>query len=190
MVSCSQRTKCYSDLIIYRPLLPPDSLLHHLHFVANAAAPSDLIPHHYRISVQTPRKKPYKKQGVPEASSFLLDKLVGDVAVGVGVTFCVAPFLTIVDKAIVQRASGTHSLWTSGLETLGVIARNPIKYIKSPTFLLMWGVYACTYSTANSLKTYTGHCQHQEEQRSLRMRPTTSSPCVTQAVPLSGTIND
>jgi hypothetical protein len=98
------------------------------------------------------------------------------VAIGFGVTFCVAPFLTIVDKAIVQRAAGSHSLWTSGLETMGVIARNPMKYIKSPTFLLMWGVYASTYSTANTLKTYTEHCQHQEERRRTTTTTTTTTP--------------
>jgi hypothetical protein len=192
MVSSSERTTCDSNLLFYQPLLPVDSLLHHLHSDANAA-PSDLIPRHYRISIQAPRKQPYKKQPVKnEPSSFLLEKLVGDVAIAVGVTFCVAPFLTIVDKAIVQRAAGSHTSWTSGLESMRVIARNPIRYIKSPTFLLMWGVYASTYSTANSLKTYTEHCQHQEERRqttTTTTNPTTTSTpssSTTVGAPLSG----
>ena len=91
------------------------------------------------------------------ASASLSRKVAGDVAVGVASTFCVAPFLTIVDKAIVQRAAGTHTLMTSGFETISTILRNPIQYVKSPIFLYMWAVYAATYSTANSLKTFMEH---------------------------------
>jgi hypothetical protein len=157
MVS-SKRTRCDSDLLLYQPLLAQDLVLHHLH---HHDVPFLLVPQQKpRISIQN-RKQP--RQTDDESESLLADNMVGDVAVGTGVTFCVAPFLTVVDKAIVQRAAGTHSLWISGLETLGTIARNPIRFIKSPTFLWMWGVYAATYSTANILKTHTEHSQQQQE---------------------------
>lgn len=87
----------------------------------------------------------------------LTSKLAGDVVIGSGVTFFVAPFLTVVDKAIVESAAGSRTLIESGVESLRGIFQNPRQYFKSPTFLMMWGVYAATYSTANSLKTISEH---------------------------------
>ena len=80
-------------------------------------------------------------------SSDLSSKLIGDVLVAFGVTFGMSPFVSIIDKSVVQRAAGTHSILQSGLESMTSILRNPYAYIKSPTFLMMWAVYAATYST-------------------------------------------
>jgi hypothetical protein len=99
------------------------------------------------------------------ASSRLGDKLLGDVLVGSGVTFCVAPFLTVVDKAIVHSSAGSHTLMQSGFESITGMVRNPIQYLKSPTFLFMWAVYASTYSTANSLKTIVEHNEYASAMR-------------------------
>jgi hypothetical protein len=99
------------------------------------------------------------------ASSRLGDKLLGDVLVGSGVTFCVAPFLTVVDKAIVHSAAGSHTLMQSGIESIKGMVRNPVQYLKSPTFLFMWAVYASTYSTANSLKTIVEHKEYASAMR-------------------------
>ena len=99
------------------------------------------------------------------ASSSLGDKLLGDVLVGSGVTFCVAPFLTVVDKAIVHSAAGSHTLMQSGIESINGMVRNPIQYFKSPTFIFMWAVYAATYSTANSLKTIVEHKEYASAMR-------------------------
>ena len=55
--------------------------------------------------------------------------------------------MTTVDKAIVQRAAGTHTILQSCVESLTSIFRNPVGYVKSPMFLMMWGVYASTYTT-------------------------------------------
>ena len=93
-------------------------------------------------------------------SSNLGEKLAGDVLVAVGVTFCVAPFITVVDKAIVQRAAGSHTMLASAAESLTTMARNPVAYIKSPFFLMMWGVYGATYTTANCLKTIVEHQEY------------------------------
>ncbi len=80
-------------------------------------------------------------------SSDLSSKLVGDVVVACGVTFGVAPFMAVIDKAIVQRAAGTHTILQSSLQSVTTMVRNPVTYIKSPMFLMMWGVYAATYTT-------------------------------------------
>lgn len=90
---------------------------------------------------------------LPTFSSRLGQYLMGDVVVAASVTLAVAPFLTVIDKAIVQRAAGSHTIVQSAVESIHKIAKNPVKFVKSPMFLMMWGVLASTYSTANSLKT-------------------------------------
>lgn len=102
---------------------------------------------------------------IPELPTFsgrLREKLLGDVAVASIITLGVAPFVTIIDKAIVQRAAGSHTIMRSSIESISTMARNPIKFVKSPMFLMMWGVYAATYSAANSLKTIVEHIEEQK----------------------------
>jgi hypothetical protein len=95
-----------------------------------------------------------------EVSSSLGSKLLGDVAIGCAVTFSVVPFLTVVDTAIVRKAAGTHTLLSSASDSLKMMIRSPITYLKSPVFLFLWAVYAATYSTANSLKTIVEHREY------------------------------
>jgi len=99
------------------------------------------------------------KAKIPNLSypSSLRDKLIGDVLIGTSVTLGVAPFISVIDKAIVESASGSKTLVRSGLDSISNIMRNPVGFIKSPMFLAMWGTYAVTYNVANSLKTLTEH---------------------------------
>jgi hypothetical protein len=89
-------------------------------------------------------------------------KLTGDVAVATTITFGIAPFLSVIDKAIVQKAAGTHSIVQSSLESVVQVVKSPLTFVRSPVFLMMWGVYAATYTTANCLKTLT---EHNEQKR-------------------------
>lgn len=84
-------------------------------------------------------------------------KIFGDVAVACTVTFGVSHFLAVVDKSIVQRAVGSHTLLQSSAQTVSNMIRHPVSFIRSPAFLMMWGVYAATYTTANTLKTLAEH---------------------------------
>lgn len=111
----------------------------------------------------------------PALSSNLGSKLAGDVLVACGVTFGVAPFMSVIDKAIVQRAAGTHTVLQSSIQSITSIVRNPVTFMKSPMFLMMWGVYAATYTTANCLKTVTEHQKHSAD-----------NSVENEAVPLSG----
>lgn len=93
---------------------------------------------------------------VDASSSFMLrEKLVGDVSVAVTVTALAAPFLTIIDKALVERSAGTHSVLSSVSKSVGSMLRHPVAFVRSPTYLWMWGTYAATYSAANTLRTLT-----------------------------------
>ena len=98
-----------------------------------------------------------KKSSLENEENVLGLKLLGDIVVGCGITFAVAPFMTTVDKAIVQRAAGTHTIVSSVTESTRMMLSNPVSFVKSPVFLMMWGVYAATYCTANCIKTVNEH---------------------------------
>ena len=84
-------------------------------------------------------------------------KLAGDAAVGVGVTFLMAPFLSVVDRAISERAAGSKTIMSSCLYSLRSMVANPVAFARNPVFLWCWAVYGSTYTTANSLKTIVEH---------------------------------
>lgn len=81
----------------------------------------------------------------------VLKQLAGDVATASVVALGIAPFISIIDKSVVQRAAGTHTVGHSLLESIIKISRNPITFLRSPAFLLMWGVYGSTYATGQFL---------------------------------------
>lgn len=92
----------------------------------------------------------------------LYQELFGDVLVATTVTAAIAPLLTTVDAAVVQRTSATGTTGTISVrhiaqQTMAGILRNPVAYVKSPAFLFMWGAYAATYTTANVLQTIAAH---------------------------------
>lgn len=136
-------TMSSSEEIEYTPFLQ------HRHRAPSSAAPF-LLP-----SIDLPKIPTFEK-----STGHLRDKLMGDIFVAFGVTLGVAPFISVADKAIVQRANGSHSITSSVASTVRSMARNPIEYFKSPMFLMMWGVYGVTYATANSLKTIMEHQEH------------------------------
>ena len=113
---------------------------------------------------------PPRKQDTKEISSNSMSapsnlgfKLAGDAVVGTGVTLLMAPVLTVIDKAIAQRAAGTHTLAQSSLQTIQSMISRPAAFARNPAFLYVWAVYASTYTTANSLKTLV---EHQEQSSS------------------------
>jgi len=95
----------------------------------------------------------------------LKEKLVGDVLSALTITFFVSPCLVIVDKSVVQKTAGTHTIIQSVKETIGMMIKTPVKFYRSPMFLMMWGVYASTYSTANILKTLIEHNETTSDSR-------------------------
>lgn len=109
-----------------------------------------------RLSLQ---RRTTLKIDIPSStiSSDLGEKLLGDVLVAASVTFAFSPAIAAIDRAIVEKAAGSHTILESIKHSILSMAREPGAYIKSPMFLFMWGVYAATYSTANCLKTITEH---------------------------------
>ncbi len=124
-----------------------------------ANSKNDEITHVMAASVVT-RDSHYDKftissgsSSVLEPSSELTANLLGDVIVACGVTFGLSPFMSVIDKSIVQRAAGTHTVLQSCTQSVKTMVRNPISFVKSPMFLMMWGVYAATYSTGKTFST-------------------------------------
>jgi len=103
------------------------------------------------------KKKESRNSSIEEKYYHLGENITGDVLSALAISICVAPFITIVDKAIVQRAAGSHTISKSILASVSNILRHPVAYFRSPMFLMMWGVYASTYTTANVFKTLTEH---------------------------------
>lgn len=113
----------------------------------------------YFVVFKPPRVS-LSKSNVLRPDDHLAERLLGDIVIGAGVTAVVSPFLTVIDKALVQKSAGTHSVIGSMLGSVSSMIRNPVAYAKSPTFLWMWATYAATYTVANSIKTITEHQQH------------------------------
>eukprot|EP00158_Paraphelidium_tribonemae_P003465 Partr_v1_DN26139_c1_g1_i2_m10609 putative Conserved hypothetical protein len=67
-------------------------------------------------------------------------------------SFTVAPAISIVDRAIIENASGNHSLAVSLRSSIGLMITRPLHFVRQPAFLLIWGVYAGTYITGNSIE--------------------------------------
>lgn len=104
------------------------------------------------------------QQQQQQSSSSLSKKLLGDVLVAGNVSLMITPFMTVIDKAVVERAAAASSSAAAGAsrsvstcvrQNIVAIARHPLQYVQSPTFKWMWFTYAATYSTANTLRTIT-----------------------------------
>jgi len=83
--------------------------------------------------------------------------LAGDFVSATTVTLGVAPFMTVIDKAIVEVASGSNTIVKSSMSSVRSILSSPLSYARSPMFLAMWATYASTYCAANSIRTVTEH---------------------------------
>jgi len=75
-----------------------------------------------------------------------------EIVSGCVAALSVAPFISIVDKAIVENSSGKKRLLPSLWSSMKLVAQSPIQFVRQPSFLLIWGVYSGTYIAANSIR--------------------------------------
>lgn len=79
----------------------------------------------------------------------LAKQLVADAAAAMAASLGVAPFITIVDRAIIENASGARAL-SRGLKELSVeFLKHPLRFVGKREFHLIFGLYTATYVTAN-----------------------------------------
>jgi hypothetical protein len=67
----------------------------------------------------------------------------------------VAPLVSIVDKAIFSNASGKATITESFKESAMLVVKKPIQFLKGPSFLWIWAVYASTYVVSNCTDRYS-----------------------------------
>lgn len=64
-------------------------------------------------------------------------------------SFLVAPLISIIDKAIIQNAAAVMPLTTAIKQGVQLLITQPHVFLRSPSFLMIWGVYGGTYCCAN-----------------------------------------
>lgn len=69
--------------------------------------------------------------------------------------FVVALPVAIIDRAVVQNAAGTKPLGIGLREGVMQVFTNPIKAVTRKSYLMVFGVYSVTYSTANCFDSVT-----------------------------------
>lgn len=87
------------------------------------------------------------------ARSAIAPLLASDVAAAAGAAITAAPLVAVIDEAITLSAAGKKNMWTAMGDKLVSIARAPISFFGSASFLWLWAVYAVTYATANGVET-------------------------------------
>lgn len=80
--------------------------------------------------------------------------LLGDTCSALMASFLVSPMVCAVDKSIMQQAAGTMSIPASMANSFKEMIIRPGAFFRRPEFLMIWGVYALTYITANYINTF------------------------------------
>lgn len=94
-------------------------------------------------------------------------KLISDLSAASLAAMVAAPFVTIVDKLIIQQMTNSINIGKGIKNELKSLFLNPIKFIRRPEFLMVWGVYSLTYLTANCSDTLTENLNYSENNRQL-----------------------
>jgi len=93
-----------------------------------------------------------KKSKVEHARQLRL--LVGDAVSSAVIGFAVTPFVLIIDKAVTEAMSGAaKSVGASIVSSSQTLLRSPVKFVASPSFVVMWAAFGATYIAANALDT-------------------------------------
>ncbi|CAG8592911.1 6880_t:CDS:2 [Ambispora leptoticha] len=87
----------------------------------------------------------------------LAKRLFVDVCAGAAAGFLVAPFIAIIDRAIMENASGRNTLGSSIKAGIISCLKKPHQFICSRQFYLVYMVYSSTYITVNKVDTLSNH---------------------------------
>ncbi|PNS16353.1 hypothetical protein CAC42_6460 [Sphaceloma murrayae] len=96
----------------------------------------------------------------------LAQRLLADGAAALSAGALVAPLITMIDKAIIENASGKRALIPSLQASFKALLLQPHRFLGSKPFLLILSLYSGTYLTANILDT---------TQSTLRNQPASST---------------
>ncbi|KAH0490971.1 hypothetical protein TgHK011_002417 [Trichoderma gracile] len=105
----------------------------------------------------TPSTTQSQTQTKTHSSKWNTDRLASRLAADVASASCagalIAPIITIIDRAIMENASGRRPLSTSLLTSLTTLLTRPQTFLLSRPTALVFALYAGTYLTANALDT-------------------------------------
>lgn len=121
-----------------------DAIQHQVEAAAVAAAAVGLDPHLDQLDHHHHRA-PFSQ---------LLKHFGVDIAAALVASFGVSPFITVVDRAIAENASGRRTLMNGVKELSRSFIERPFQFCKSREFLWIFGLYSATYATANSVGSY------------------------------------
>lgn len=93
-----------------------------------------------------PRKRQWNTRNIPW-------RLTSDAAAAGCASGLVSPFITIIDRAIIENASGRAPLRPSLVSSLRSLVTQPHIFLTSRPFLLIYCLYFGTYATANTVDT-------------------------------------
>ncbi|AEO60858.1 hypothetical protein MYCTH_2310539 [Thermothelomyces thermophilus ATCC 42464] len=82
-------------------------------------------------------------------------RLGADLISAASAAVMVAPIISIIDRSIMENASGRRSLAQSIKSSIQALLRTPQRVVFSKPFALIFALYGGTYLTANSLDTAT-----------------------------------
>lgn len=78
------------------------------------------------------------------ARGMLAARLASDVVAAAVASLMVSPFISIVDRAIIQSASGTAGMKASVMQGLRVMVTKPALFSARPDFICTFSLYAAT----------------------------------------------
>ncbi|CBN75767.1 conserved unknown protein [Ectocarpus siliculosus] len=87
------------------------------------------------------------------ARGVLAARLVSDFAAASMASLMVSPFISIVDRAIIQSASGSMGMKASVAQGFRVLATKPALFLARPDFICTFCLYGATYLAANTIST-------------------------------------
>ncbi|KAF2403496.1 hypothetical protein EJ06DRAFT_535983 [Trichodelitschia bisporula] len=80
-------------------------------------------------------------------------RVTADIAAAACAGVLVAPVITVIDRGIIENASGTRTLGASVIASLRLLLTRPHAFVFSKPFALVFTLYTGTYLTANTVDT-------------------------------------
>ena len=107
--------------------------------------------------------------------------LLKDFIAAIIAGFVATPFVSIIDKSVVQSTAKSISLKTTFREGTKQLL-NPSKFIRSPQFLMVWGVYSVTYLAANWSDTISKEYKFSDKNKLITKLSATTSVNMTACI--------
>eukprot|EP00735_Rhodelphis_limneticus_P013215 TRINITY_DN6785_c0_g1::TRINITY_DN6785_c0_g1_i1::g.3037::m.3037 TRINITY_DN6785_c0_g1::TRINITY_DN6785_c0_g1_i1::g.3037 ORF type:complete len:262 (-),score=50.01,sp/Q9Y7X4/YGRG_SCHPO/38.40/9e-45 TRINITY_DN6785_c0_g1_i1:302-1087(-) len=86
-----------------------------------------------------------------------------DIAAAFTASFLVSPWVTVVDKGILQNASGAVKLSVAVRKGFTELFLTPHRFFARKEFYFIWGVYFGTYAAANTIDSFCQRRSHSPE---------------------------